>query len=147
MVYFVFKGRLAVCHIIQGHFQQVPIDFGSQFQNCKRFLEYFGFCLLNTVYTKKQHQKNFHFYKQCMFYLGMSHFCIKCQYCFLAQIFLYTLKKNLSKKYVRFWKWNLNVHPKFVFKKIKFKFLHYMQHDFISQRLGLSKDHVQKFCY
>ena len=29
---------------------------------------------------------------------------------------------------------------KFVFEKIKFKVLHYIQHDFISQRLGFSKD-------
>ena len=31
------------------------------------------------------------------------------------------------------------VGPKFVFKKIKFNVLHYIQHDFIRQRLGLSK--------
>ena len=32
------------------------------------------------------------------------------------------------------------VSPKFVFQKIKFKVLHYIQHDFIHQRLGFSKD-------
>ena len=34
---------------------------------------------------------------------------------------------------------------KFVFEKIKFKVLHYIQHDFIRQRLGLSKDQASKF--
>ena len=32
------------------------------------------------------------------------------------------------------------VSPKFVFEEIKFNALHYIQHDFIRQRLGLSKD-------
>ena len=32
------------------------------------------------------------------------------------------------------------VGQKFIFEKIKFKLLHYIQHDFISQRLGLSKN-------
>ena len=31
---------------------------------------------------------------------------------------------------------------KFVFEKIKFKVLHYIQHDFIRQRSGLSKDQI-----
>ena len=37
-------------------------------------------------------------------------------------------------------KTNTPVGPKFVFEKIKYKVLHYIQHDFIRQRLGLSKD-------
>ena len=37
------------------------------------------------------------------------------------------------------------VGPKFVFEKIKFKVLHYIQHDFIRQRLGLSKDQTSMF--
>ena len=37
---------------------------------------------------------------------------------------------------------------KFLFEKIKSKVLHYVQHDFIRQRPGLSKDqHVQKPFY
>ena len=32
------------------------------------------------------------------------------------------------------------VSSKFVFEKIKFKVLYYIQHDFIRQRLGFSKD-------
>ena len=34
---------------------------------------------------------------------------------------------------------------KFVFEKIKFKALHYIQHDFIRQRPGLSKDQISMF--
>ena len=37
------------------------------------------------------------------------------------------------------------VNPKFVFKKIKFKFLHYLQHDFICQRPRLSKEQISMF--
>ena len=34
---------------------------------------------------------------------------------------------------------------KFVFEKIKFKVLHFTQHDFIRQRPGLSKDQINMF--
>ena len=34
---------------------------------------------------------------------------------------------------------------KFVFEKIRFKVLHYIQHDFIRQRPGLSKDQISMF--
>ena len=34
---------------------------------------------------------------------------------------------------------------KYGFEKIKFKVLHYIQHDFIRQRLGLSKDQASMF--
>ena len=37
------------------------------------------------------------------------------------------------------------VSPKFVFEKIKFKVWHYVQHDVIRQRLGLSKDQASMF--
>ena len=37
------------------------------------------------------------------------------------------------------------VDPKFVFEKIKFKILHYTQHDLIRQRPGLSKDQTSMF--
>ena len=39
------------------------------------------------------------------------------------------------------------VDPKFVFENIKFEVLHYIQHDFIRQRLRLSKDQASMFCY
>ena len=35
--------------------------------------------------------------------------------------------------------------PKFVSEKIKFNVLHYIQHDFIRQRLGLSKYQASTF--
>ena len=37
------------------------------------------------------------------------------------------------------------VSPKFVFEKIKFKVLHYIQHDFICQRPEFSKDQTNMF--
>ena len=37
------------------------------------------------------------------------------------------------------------VGPKFVSEKIKFKVLHYIQHDFIFQHPGLSKDPISMF--
>ena len=37
------------------------------------------------------------------------------------------------------------VGPTFVFKKIKFKVLHHIQHDFIHQRPGLSKNQTNMF--
>ena len=44
-------------------------------------------------------------------YLRTNHFCTKCQYRFLAAIFLFTLKKIPWKNYVRFWKWNIKCTP------------------------------------
>ena len=37
------------------------------------------------------------------------------------------------------------VDPKFVFEIIRFKVLYYIQHDFIRQRLGLSKNQTSMF--
>ena len=37
------------------------------------------------------------------------------------------------------------VSPRIFFTKIRFKFLHYIQHDFICQCLGLSKDQASMF--
>ena len=37
------------------------------------------------------------------------------------------------------------VSQRFVFEKIKFKFLHYIQHDFLRQRSELSKDQISMF--
>ena len=44
--------------------------------------------------------------------LRMNHVCAKCSDRFLALIYLYTLKKNSWKNYVRFWKWKLKRPPK-----------------------------------
>ena len=81
-------------------------------------------------------------------YLRTCHFCTKCQYRFLALIFLFTLEKIQWKNYVRFWKWNLtytSVGLKFVLEKIKFKVLHYIQHNIIRQCPGLIKDQIIMF--
>ena len=37
------------------------------------------------------------------------------------------------------------VDPKYILEKIKFKVLHYIQHDLIHQCLGLSKDQTSMF--
>ena len=37
------------------------------------------------------------------------------------------------------------VDPKLFFENIKFKILHYVQHDFICQRPGLSRDQISIF--
>ena len=82
-------------------------------------------------------------------YLRTSHFCKRCQYCFLALIFLYTLKNVPWKNYVRFLKWNLkhtlqSAQNSFS-SKSKFQVLHYIQHDFICQCPGLSKDQISMY--
>ena len=130
MIYFVFKRILSICHIIQRHFQYVPIDLESHFQNYKYFLKYSGLYILTTVNTKNDTRKfclfvylrsyndksKFSFLETVQSsrntsYLRTSHFCAKCQYRFLALIFLYTLEKIPWKNYVRFWKWNLKRTP------------------------------------
>ena len=135
---FCFKRTLAIHHIIHGHFH---------FQSCKHFLEYSGFYLLTTFYTKKQYQEFLFIYfrsynnkSQFSFlqtvqsrsntsYFRTSHFCVKCQYRFLALTFLYTLKKKKKEKTwkKRFWKWNLkrtpHVGPKIVFQRRRQTFL------------------------
>ena len=69
--------------------------------------------------------------------------------CFLALIFLYTLKINPVEKLCPALEINLRTYarvgPKFVFEKIKFKVLHYIQYDFIRQRHGLNKDQTSMF--
>ena len=157
---------------MQKHFQQVPIDLALHFQNCKHFLKHFEFYLLTTVSTEKPYQVIFLFFIFFQSYNGKSkfsllqtaqsrsntsylrtiHFCIKCQYRFLALILIYTSwyirrKKIPWKNYVRFWKWNLKhtIGQKFVLEKIKFKVFYYIQHDFIRQCLGLNKDQAGLF--
>ena len=82
-------------------------------------------------------------------YLGTDHFWRKYWNRFLDLIFLYTLKKNPVKKLSKVLKMELKTYTpvgqKFVFEKIKFKILHYIQHDFIWQRPGFSKDQINMF--
>ena len=70
-------------------------------------------------------------------------------YRFLALKFLYALKKIPWKNYVRFLEMELKTYtplgPKFFFEKIKFKVLHYIQHDLIRQRPWLIKDQTSRF--
>ena len=131
---------------------------GFYFQNWKHFLEYFGLYLLTTVYANNG-TRNFGLFVYFQSYNDISK----------AQHVLYTNEPFLRKMLVPFFSSNIplyieknpaeklckvlemelkmytSVGPKFVFEKIKFKVLHYIQHDFIRQRLGLSKDQASMF--
>ena len=67
---------------------------------------------------------------------------------FSCNIPLY-IGKNLVEKLYKVLEMELKtctpVGLKFVFEKIRFKCLHYTQHDFIPQRPGLSKDQISMF--
>ena len=77
-----------------------------------------NFCLF--VYFQIYNNKNKFSFLQTvqsrrnMSYLLTCQFWVKCLHCFLALIFLYTLKKVPWKRYVRFWKWNLKRTPQSV---------------------------------
>ena len=66
---------------------------------------------------------------------------------FSSNIFL-NIEKNHSEK-LKILEVKLKMYtpvgPKFVLEKIKFKALHYIQHDFIRQCPGLSKDQTSMF--
>ena len=59
------------------------------------------------------------------------------------------IKKNTVEKLCKVLEMELKTYTPvgltFVFEKIKFKVLHYIQHDFIHQRPGLSKDQISMF--
>ena len=67
---------------------------------------------------------------------------------FSSNIPLY-IEKNPAEKLCKALEMELKTYtpvgPKFIFEKIKFKVLHYIQYDFICQRLGLSKDQDKMF--
>ena len=91
-------------------FWALHIDYSQYEKNDTR-----NFCLF--VYLRSYNDKiKFPFLKTVQSrrntsYLRTSHFCAKCNYCFLALIFLYTLEKIPWKNCVRFWKWNLKRTP------------------------------------
>ena len=91
-------------------FWALHIDYSQYEKNDTR-----NFCLF--VYLRSYNDKSkFPFLKTVQSsrntsYLRTSHFCAKCNYCFLALIFLYTLEKIPWKNCVRFWKWNLKRTP------------------------------------
>ena len=67
---------------------------------------------------------------------------------FSSNIPLYNEKNPVEKLYKVLemdFKMYTPVGPKFIFKKIKFKVLHYIQQDLICQRPGLSKDEISMF--
>ena len=67
---------------------------------------------------------------------------------FNSTILLYN-EKNSVEKLCKVLEMELKMYTpvvqKFVFEKIKFKVLHYIQYDFVCQRLGVSKDQTNMF--
>ena len=110
-----------------------------------------NFCLF--VYFTKWQQQQFSLLEtvqssQDTSYLEMSHFCTKFWYSFFSSNIPLYIGKNLWKNYAVLeieLKTYTPVSLKFVFEKIKFKVMHYIQSDFICQHSGLSKDQISKF--
>ena len=77
-------------------------------------------------------------------YLRTSHFFHKMLVSFCSSNIPLYIEKNSVEKFYKVLQMELKtytpVSSKFVFEKIKFKVLHYVQHDFICQRLDFSKD-------
>ena len=165
-IYFVFKRNLLIFHIIQGHFQKVPIHLRFYFQNCKFFLKYFGVNLLTTAYTKNNTRNfiylfiyevtttkvNFCFYEQCSqaatcltyepaIFPRNPSIALQLQYSFILCKISPGIFGKCSGNGV---KTCTPIGPKFV-EKIKFKAFHYIQHDFICQHPGLSEDQTSMF--
>ena len=117
----------------------------------KTILEIFVHLFICEVTTTKV---NFRFFKQCSqtttrLVCERAIFAPSAGIVFLALIFFYTLKKNLVEKLYKVLEMELQTYtpvgPKFVFGKIKFNISHYIQHNFICQRPGLSKDQISLF--
>ena len=92
---------------------------------------------------------NFRFYKQCSqaetrLISERAIFPQNADITFLALIYLNTLEKISWQNYVRFMmKWNLKRTPQPA--QNLFKFLNYIQHDFIQQHAEFSKDQISMF--
>ena len=135
----------------------MPIELGFHIQNCKRFLEYFGFYLFDyslyeknsnriffiCLFPKLQRQKiNFVFKSSGVKpqhvsfrndpFLGKVLISL-----FIDLIFFYTLKKNLVEKLGKIMEMERKTYTPvgtwFIFQKTKFNVLAYIQHDFICQ--------------
>ena len=118
---------------------------GFHFQNSKHFLEYFGF------YTSKRYWEFLFIYlfpklkiKTQLVWFANKPFFRKMLVCFFSCNILLQVEKNPMENLrklseMELWKYT-TLDPKFVLGKIKFKCLHYIQHDFIRQHLGLSED-------
>ena len=141
---------------------------GFHFQNCKHFLEYLGSNYwLHSI--QNNDSRNFYSFVYFQSYNDKSKFSFFTNSPVKVQHVLYTNESFLRKMLVSFFNSDIAlnieknpaqklckvlemelktytpVNTKFVFKKIKFEVLHYIQHDFINQRLGLSKDQTSMF--
>ena len=139
---------MSICHIIQinflgssrlgvpfsklqnfsGIFLVLPIDYSLYEKNTRNF------CLF--VYLQSYNHKSKFLFLQAVqlshdtSYIWTSHFCVKCWNCFLALMFLHTLKKNPVGKISKVLEMEIETHtlvnPKFIFENTKFKVLHYI---------------------
>ena len=138
------------------------------FQNCRYFLTYFGLYILTTINTKND-TRNFSLFVCLRSYnnkskfpfletvppnritscLRMSHFLRKMMVSFFSSNIPLYIGKNPLEKLCKVLEMKLKtyipVSIKFIFEKLKFKVLHYIQHDSIRQRPGLSKDQINMF--
>ena len=156
-IYFAFKRSSSVFHVIQRHlfFIFIFADLGFHFQNYTHFLDNFGFLLLTTVHTKND-TRNFGLFVYLQSYsnkikfsfsqtvqssCNTSYFTSKMLVLFFSSNIPLYIEKNLEMKLKTY----TPVSLKFIFEKIKFKVLHYIQHDFIHQCPGLSKDQTSMY--
>ena len=123
-----------------GIFWVLPIDCSLYEKTILRIFLYLFICKVATI------KVNFRFYKQCS--QAETHLVYERVSFFTSNIPLY-IEKNPVEKLCKVLQMELKtctpVSPKFVFEKMKFKFLHYIQHGFIRQRSGPSKDQVCMF--
>ena len=142
--------------------------FVVPFLNLLAFSEYFGFYLLTTIYMKEmtvgvlficlfpklQQQKQFFFYinstveKQHVLFVNKS-LLLKVLVLYFRSNIPLLIEKYPMEKFCKILQMELKMYtpvsPRIFIKKIKFKVFHYIQHDFICQCLGLSKDQASMF--
>ena len=141
----------------------MPIDLEFHFQNYKHFLKYFQLFILTTVNTKND-TRNF-----CLFVYLRSYndkifvfrnSAVKSQHVlfenepylrkmlisfFSSDIPLYIVK-NPVEELCKVLEMELKKRtPRLIWNSFLKNFLHYIQHDFIRQRPGLSKDQISIF--
>ena len=114
-----------------------------------------SFCLFVYFQSYNNKSKNFVFIncavkKQDVIYVNKEFLHKVLVLYFSSNIPVY-IEKNLMKKLCKILEMKLKMYtpvsPRIFFKKTKFKVLHYIQHDFICQCLGINKDQASMFKY
>ena len=130
-----------------GTFWVLPIDYNLHERNDAGSLVYLfiskvtttkvNFVYINST-VKKQH----------VLFVNKS-FLLKVLVLYFSSNIPLHIEKNLMAKFCKILEMELKMYtpvsPRIFFKKIKFKVFHYIQHDFICQCLGLSKDQASMF--